>query len=141
MGDRPTPGGGRGRLLAIARWAIHGPARRVPVDRPLAAHCLGGARSAIAASVLKANGIDNVINLAGGISAWQNAGHTVVQERHRGLSGSAPAREKRHRRVMRRVPEVGTRRWFALDGRIGRPGIGRAARARTATTRRAARSA
>lgn len=51
----------------------------VPVDRPLVVHCQGGARSAIAASVLKANGIDNVINLAGGISAWQNAGHPVVQ--------------------------------------------------------------
>jgi hydroxyacylglutathione hydrolase len=37
---------------------------------PLVVHCQGGARSSIAASVLRANGIDDVTNLDGGYPAW-----------------------------------------------------------------------
>ncbi len=68
-----------GRLVHVPLGYLTDRIEEVPSDRPLVVHCLGGGRSAIAASVLKANGIDNVINLAGGISAWQNAGHPVVQ--------------------------------------------------------------
>jgi hydroxyacylglutathione hydrolase len=32
--------------------------------------CAAGARSSIAASVLKAHGVENVINLVGGYGAW-----------------------------------------------------------------------
>jgi glyoxylase-like metal-dependent hydrolase (beta-lactamase superfamily II)/rhodanese-related sulfurtransferase len=37
---------------------------------PIAVHCLGGYRSAIAASMLQAAGFKNVINVTGGYNAW-----------------------------------------------------------------------
>lgn len=46
----------------------------LPTDRPVIVHCQGGARSAIAASVLEAQGLTNVINLVGGYAAWEQAG-------------------------------------------------------------------
>jgi hydroxyacylglutathione hydrolase len=46
----------------------------VPRDRPVVVHCLGGTRSAIAASLLQAEGIAHTINFAGGYQAWQAAG-------------------------------------------------------------------
>lgn len=49
----------------------------VPRGKPLVLHCQSGARSAIAASVLRARGLPNVINLTGGFADWQNAGHPV----------------------------------------------------------------
>lgn len=44
----------------------------VPVDNgyPVVVQCRTGGRSAIAASILQANGIDNVINMMGGITKW-----------------------------------------------------------------------
>jgi len=51
----------------------------IPRDRPLVVHCQSGARSAIAASVLQAQGLTNVINLAGGFADWQKAGQPVEQ--------------------------------------------------------------
>lgn len=52
----------------------------LPRDTPLVLHCQGGARSAIAASVLRARGFANVINMTGGYAAWDAAGLPV--ERH-----------------------------------------------------------
>jgi hydroxyacylglutathione hydrolase len=49
----------------------------IPRDRPLVVHCQAGARSAIAASVLQANGFRNVVNLAGGYADWEAGGHPV----------------------------------------------------------------
>ncbi len=49
----------------------------VPRDKPIVLLCAGGSRSAIGASVLKAHGVDNVINLAGGMGAWRKAGLPV----------------------------------------------------------------
>jgi hydroxyacylglutathione hydrolase len=49
----------------------------VPEGRPLVLHCQGGGRSSIAASVLQAQGLENVINLVGGFGAWQKQGHPV----------------------------------------------------------------
>ena len=49
----------------------------IPRDKPIVLHCEGGSRSAIGASVLKAHGIDNVINLTGGMGAWRKAGLPV----------------------------------------------------------------
>ena len=46
----------------------------VPRDRPVVLQCQGGARSAIAASVLLSRGVRDVINLAGGYAEWQAAG-------------------------------------------------------------------
>ena len=45
----------------------------IPRDKPIVLHCEGGGRSSIGASVLKAHGIDNVINLTGGMGAWRKA--------------------------------------------------------------------
>lgn len=45
----------------------------VPVDRPIVVHCAGGWRSSVAASLLRANGFDNVTDLAGGYNAWAQA--------------------------------------------------------------------
>lgn len=41
-------------------------------------YCVTGVRSAIAASVLQAHGVRNVINIAGGIAAWRGAGLPIV---------------------------------------------------------------
>jgi hydroxyacylglutathione hydrolase len=49
----------------------------LPTDRPLVVHCQAGARSAIAASVLQARGLTNVVNMVGGYAAWQQAGLPV----------------------------------------------------------------
>ena len=46
----------------------------IPRDRPLVVHCLGGGRSAIAASVLQREGFREVSNLVGGYQAWVAAG-------------------------------------------------------------------
>jgi hydroxyacylglutathione hydrolase len=50
----------------------------VPRGRRLAVHCAGGYRSSIAVSILSQHGITNVIELAGGIAAWEAAGLPVV---------------------------------------------------------------
>lgn len=52
----------------------------VPRDRPVIVHCQGGARSAIAASVLQANGVPNVVNLSKGFQEWASAGLPVEQD-------------------------------------------------------------
>ncbi len=49
----------------------------IPTDKPIVVQCAAGARSSIAASVLKSRGIDNVINLVGGIGEWRKAGLPV----------------------------------------------------------------
>lgn len=46
----------------------------IPTDKPIIVQCRSGARSAIAASVLQANGISNVVNLSGGILRWEKEG-------------------------------------------------------------------
>jgi hydroxyacylglutathione hydrolase len=49
-------------------------------DRRVIVHCQGGARSAIAASILQARGFSDVTNLPGGFNEWRSAGHPVVHE-------------------------------------------------------------
>jgi hydroxyacylglutathione hydrolase len=49
----------------------------IPRDKPIVVHCQTGARSAIAASVLKAEGVEDVLNLTGGFHGWQSGGHPV----------------------------------------------------------------
>jgi hydroxyacylglutathione hydrolase len=43
-------------------------------DKAIVLYCQGGARSAIAASVLQARGLTNVVTMNGGFAAWQRAG-------------------------------------------------------------------
>jgi hydroxyacylglutathione hydrolase len=45
----------------------------LPGDRPVVVHCQSGARSAIAASVLRAQGRSDVQNLSGGYLAWRGS--------------------------------------------------------------------
>jgi hydroxyacylglutathione hydrolase len=52
----------------------------LPAGRPVVVHCQGGARSAIAASVLQANGVRNVVNLTGGYQEWVAGGLPVERE-------------------------------------------------------------
>ncbi len=48
---------------------------------PIAVHCQGGSRSAVAASVLCAAGFNDVSNVEGGFAAWVRAGNTPVAGR------------------------------------------------------------
>jgi hydroxyacylglutathione hydrolase len=48
---------------------------RSHVGRPIAVHCQGGSRSAVAASVLQAEGFGDVSNVEGGYSAWARLGN------------------------------------------------------------------
>jgi len=52
----------------------------VPRDRRIAVHCAGGYRSSIAASILHQHGIANLIEMAGGLAAWEAAKLPVVSE-------------------------------------------------------------
>jgi hydroxyacylglutathione hydrolase len=60
-------------------------ASSVPEGRPVIVHCQGGARSAIAASLLQAEGLWDVLNMAGGFNEWRAAGLPVEE------SPAAPA--------------------------------------------------
>jgi hydroxyacylglutathione hydrolase len=46
-------------------------------DRPVVVQCQAGGRSAIAASLLRAKGVEQVANLQGGFTAWRDAGLPV----------------------------------------------------------------
>jgi hydroxyacylglutathione hydrolase len=50
----------------------------IPRDRRLAIHCAGGYRSSIAASILHQSGITNLIEMAGGLAAWEAAKLPVI---------------------------------------------------------------
>ena len=43
---------------------------KIPTDRPIAVHCKMGGRSARAVAMLQAQGIEDVVNVEGGITAW-----------------------------------------------------------------------
>lgn len=49
-------------------------------DRALVLYCLTGGRSALAADSLQALGFTRVRSLAGGLTAWRNAGHPLTLE-------------------------------------------------------------
>jgi rhodanese-related sulfurtransferase/glyoxylase-like metal-dependent hydrolase (beta-lactamase superfamily II) len=50
----------------------------IPRDRRIAIHCAGGYRSSIGASILHQYGITNLVELAGGLAAWEAAKLPVV---------------------------------------------------------------
>ncbi len=52
----------------------------VPRDRRIAVHCAGGYRSSAAASILHRHGITNLIEMTGGIAAWESAKLPLVFE-------------------------------------------------------------
>jgi rhodanese-related sulfurtransferase len=45
----------------------------VPTAKPIVVHCAGGWRSSVAASLLRAQGFENVSDLQGGYNAWADA--------------------------------------------------------------------
>ena len=46
-------------------------------DKPVIVYCATGNRSSAAAAALRKRGFSNVLNLSGGLSAWQQAGLPV----------------------------------------------------------------
>lgn len=52
----------------------------IPRDRRIAVHCAGGYRSSVAASILQQYGITNLVEMAGGLAAWEAAELPVVSE-------------------------------------------------------------
>jgi hydroxyacylglutathione hydrolase len=61
----------------------------LPRDRPLVVLCQSGARSAIAASLLRAHGFGNAANLQGGLAAWRAGGNPVEPSAALRLAGAA----------------------------------------------------
>jgi rhodanese-related sulfurtransferase len=49
-------------------------------DRRIAIHCAGGYRSSIAASILHQYGITTLVEMAGGLAAWEAAKLPVVSQ-------------------------------------------------------------
>jgi hydroxyacylglutathione hydrolase len=49
----------------------------VPTDKPVAAFCGSGYRSAVAGSLLRSKGFRDVVNAAGGMTAWTTAGYPL----------------------------------------------------------------
>lgn len=49
----------------------------LPTDKPIVVHCAGGWRSSVAASLLRAEGFDDVSDLKGGYNAWLDT-HAVA---------------------------------------------------------------
>jgi hydroxyacylglutathione hydrolase len=74
------------QLLAGARAELPERADEVPRDATVAVICGSGYRSSVATSLLKHRGYPNVVNVLGGMSAWQRAGLETVVEEERGQS-------------------------------------------------------
>ncbi|UCE16082.1 MAG: MBL fold metallo-hydrolase [Candidatus Bathyarchaeota archaeon] len=53
--------------------------REVSVDRPIAVICNVGHRASLGASILRREGYQEVYNVLGGMTAWKNAGYTIVR--------------------------------------------------------------
>jgi hydroxyacylglutathione hydrolase len=49
----------------------------IPRDEPLAVHCEGGTRSQAVISLLQKHGFTNLMNMVGGVEAWEKAGLPV----------------------------------------------------------------
>lgn len=59
-------------------------AAEFPPDKLVVVHCLTGGRSAIAASILQAQGIPTVINMVGGMRDWAAGGLPVERNKAAG---------------------------------------------------------
>lgn len=64
--------------IPLAELATRVEELRDHARRPIAVHCQGGSRSAVAASVLQAAGFSDVANVEGGYAAWVRAGNRPV---------------------------------------------------------------
>jgi rhodanese-related sulfurtransferase/glyoxylase-like metal-dependent hydrolase (beta-lactamase superfamily II) len=54
----------------------------IPGNRRVVVHCAGGYRSSIAASILHQHGITNLVEMAGGLAAWEAAQLPVAASAH-----------------------------------------------------------
>jgi len=54
----------------------------IPRNRRIAVHCAGGYRSSIAASILHQYGITDLIEMAGGLAAWDAASLNLAPAAH-----------------------------------------------------------
>ncbi len=52
----------------------------IPRDHRIAVHCAGGYRSSIAASILHQHGLTRLMELAGGLAAWEASQLPVVSQ-------------------------------------------------------------
>lgn len=66
--------------LHIPVGYLGGRVGEIPRERPVLVQCQGGTRSAIAASVLLAHGVRDVINLRGGYDEWNREALPVVHD-------------------------------------------------------------
>ena len=66
----------------------------IPRGKPVVVHCQGGARSMIAASVLRVHGLDDVINLTGGFAQWHRASLPVEHARSPGTREERPVERR-----------------------------------------------
>jgi hydroxyacylglutathione hydrolase len=64
----------------IPLGALRARTGEIPGERPVVVHCQSGSRSAVAASLLLAGGVERVVNLSGGFAAWSDAGLPVERE-------------------------------------------------------------
>lgn len=76
----PDEGSIEGTELAVPFDAIEARAHEFPGDRstPLAVYCMSGRMSAIAVETLTNLGYTNVVELEGGMRAWQAAGRPLI---------------------------------------------------------------
>ncbi len=61
--------------VRIPLGQLNGRTQELDRERLLVVHCKGGYRSSIATSILRRDGLRQVINLTGGFDAWKAAGH------------------------------------------------------------------
>lgn len=59
---------------------LHERVREIQSDKPILVHCKAGGRSAIAASILQAQGLEDVRNLLGGYDEWIKQGYPSQRE-------------------------------------------------------------
>jgi hydroxyacylglutathione hydrolase len=58
---------------------LEGNLAQVPKDRLIASMCSVGYRGGMAAAILERNGYKNIVNILGGVSAWDEAGYPVIR--------------------------------------------------------------
>src|SRR5262245_40476369 len=88
-------------------------------DTDIVVYCASGARSLLAAQVLRAMGYTRVTSMAGGITRWKEAGYPVVHDRQ--LSAEQLERYSRHF-LLHQLGEKGQRK--LLDAKVLLVGAG-----------------
>jgi sulfur-carrier protein adenylyltransferase/sulfurtransferase len=88
-------------------------------DTDIVVYCASGARSLLAAQVLRTMGYKHVASMAGGITRWQEAGYPVVRDRQ--LSAEQLERYSRHF-LLRQLGEKGQGK--LLDAKVLLVGAG-----------------